>query len=69
MSEGEDEVRYRVPTARELFSGENSPATLTLQWCGWNTLTPIDNIHGPSHDVSKAPVQEAIQSTELQVDV
>ena len=68
MSDDDDEARHRGPTARELFSGESSPATLALQWCGWNTLTPVDIIHGPSHDLSKACVQEAIQSTESQVD-
>ena len=31
-------------------------------------MTPIDIINGPSHDLSKAVVQEAIQSTESTVD-
>ena len=68
MSDDEAEPVLRVPTARVMFSGENSPATLALRWCGWNTLTPIDIIHGPSHDLSKSLVQETIQSSEATVD-
>ena len=68
MSDDEAEPVQRVPTARVMFSGENSPATLALRWCGWDTLKPIDIIHGPSHDLSKSLVRETIQSSEATVD-